>query len=120
VIDRSQDPAFGASVWQPLERQRESRGSKQCEGEPKECPKLFHASPEFQDFLLEFGCLQIRHVKAEHDRWCGAEPATGRRPRDAEVGGNGDVTGALDKISKPMIVPSLIASRSRHGMIIDR
>src|SRR5262249_12411269 len=44
--DRAQDPDFGASVGQTVTRQRESRGSKESEGEPKECPELLHAAPE--------------------------------------------------------------------------
>jgi len=66
-------------------------------------------SPEFQDFFLEFGFIQVRHVKADYDRWCCAEPPTGRRARDAEIRGDGDVPGALDEISKPMIVAPLLA-----------
>jgi hypothetical protein len=67
AIHRSQDPDFGASVGQTLVRQRESRASKQGEGEPKECREFPHASPELQDLLLEFGCPQVRYVQARAD-----------------------------------------------------
>jgi hypothetical protein len=59
-IHGSQDPRLGASVFKALVRQRESRASTQGESEPKECGELLHASPELQDFLLEFRCPQVR------------------------------------------------------------
>src|SRR5262245_33111391 len=67
TIDRSQDSDFSASVGQTLVRQSESRGVKQSEGAPKECRELLHAPSECQDFLLEFGCLQVRHLQTDHD-----------------------------------------------------
>jgi hypothetical protein len=77
TIHGSQDPDLGASVGQTRVRQHESRASTQGEGEPKECRELLHASPELQDFLLEFRCLQVRHVQAYHDLRCLAEPTHG-------------------------------------------
>ena len=115
TIHGSQDPDFGASVGQTLVRQRESRASKQGEGEPKECRELLHASPELQDFLPEFRFLQVRHVQAHHDLRCLAEPPTGRRARDPEIRGDGHVPGALDEIPKPVVVALLKAPRGRHG-----
>jgi len=114
-IDRSQDPDFSASVGQTLVRQPESRGVKQSEGEPKECRELLHASSEYQDFLLELGCLEVRHIQVDHDRRCRAKPSTRRRARDAEIRGDGDIPGALDEIPKPVVVPLLMASRARHA-----
>ena len=67
TIDRSQDPNFGGSVGQTPVRQRESRGSEQREGEPKECAELLHASAKRQDFLLEVRSVQVRHVQAYDD-----------------------------------------------------
>src|SRR5262249_3448574 len=51
TIYSSQDPGLGASVRQTLVRQRESRGSKEGERQPKECGELLDASSERQDFL---------------------------------------------------------------------
>ena len=82
--------------------------------EPKECGELLHASPELQDFLLEFRCPQVRHVQADHDLRCLAEPATGRRARNSEIGGDGHVPGAVDEIPKPVVVALLRTPRSRH------
>jgi hypothetical protein len=96
-------------------RQRESRGSKQGEGEPKECGELLHASSELQNFLLELHCLQIRDVEADHDRLSVGEPTAGGGARDPEIRGDGHVPGALDEILKPVIVAPLMASRARHA-----
>jgi hypothetical protein len=115
TIDGSQDPDFGASVGQTPVRQRESRGSKEGEGESKQCGELLHASPELQNFLLELQCLQIRDVETHHDRLSVAEPTTRRGARDPEIRGDGHVPGALDEIPKPVIVAALTASRGRHG-----
>ena len=79
-------------------RQPESRGVKQSEGEPKECRELLDASSEYQDFLLEFGCLEVRHIQADYECRCRTEPPTRSRARDAEIRGDGDVPGALDEI----------------------
>ena len=95
-------------------RQGESRGSKQSEGEAKECPELLHASPERENFSLEFRCVQIRYVQADHDLRCLAEPPTRRRARDAKIRRDRRVSGALDEISKPVIVAPLMASCGRH------
>ena len=115
TIHGSQNPHLGASVGQTLVRQRESRASTQDEGEPKQCRELPHASPEFQDFLLEFRCPQVGHVQAYHDLRCLAEPPTGRRARDPEIRGDGQVPGALDEVPKPTVVTLLQAPRGRHG-----
>jgi hypothetical protein len=96
-------------------RQRESRASTQGDGEPKECRELLHASPEFQDFLLEFRCPQVRHVQAYHDLRSLAESPAGRRTRDPEIRGEGHVPGALDEIPKPVVVALLKPPRGRHG-----
>jgi hypothetical protein len=68
--------------------------------------------------LLEFRCLEVRHVQPYHVFRCFAEPSTGRRPRDAEIRGDGHVCGGLDEIPKPMIVALLEPDCGRHGMII--
>jgi Integrase core domain len=39
----------------------------------------------------------------------------GRRARDSEIRGDGQVLGALDEIPKPVVVPLLRAGCSRHG-----
>lgn len=72
------------------------------EGEPKECPEL-HASPERENFSLEFRCVQIRYVQADHDLRCVANPPTRRRARDAKIRCDRRVPRALDEISKPVI-----------------
>jgi hypothetical protein len=41
-----------------------------------------------------------RHVQADHHLRCLAEPPTGRRARDPEIRGGGQVPGALDEIPK--------------------
>jgi hypothetical protein len=114
ALDRSQDPDLGASVGQPMMRQGESRGSKQSEDKPKQCPELVHASPERDDFSLEFRCVQICDVQADSDLRCVAEPPARRRERDAKIRRERCVPGALDEISKPVIVAPLMASRHRH------
>src|SRR5687767_9683488 len=98
-----------------LVRQRESRASKESEGEPKQCRELLHASPEVQDFLAEFRFLQVRYVQAHYDLRCLAEPPTGCRARDSEIHGDGHVPGALDEIPKPVVVAPLSAPRGHHG-----
>jgi hypothetical protein len=115
VIHGLQDPDFVASVWQTLVRQGESRASKQGEGEPKKGRELLHASPELQDFSLEFRCHPVRHVHADDDRRCLAEPPPSRRARDAKIGGDGHVPGGMDEIPKTVIVALLKAARGRHA-----
>src|SRR6516164_1928257 len=114
ALDGSQDPGFGMSIGQTVIRQGESRGSKQSERQPKERRELLDASPECQNFLLEFGCCQVRHVEADHDPWYLAKPPTGRRARDAKTCSDRHVSGSLDKISKPVIVAPLSTSGGRH------
>jgi hypothetical protein len=96
-------------------RQRESRRSKQRDGEPKEYRELSHAPWQLEHFLLEFGCLRVRHVQADHDLRCLAKSPTRRRARDAQIRGDGDVPGALDEIPKSMVVPLLTPCRGGHG-----
>jgi hypothetical protein len=101
-----------AFVGQTLVRQRESRASKQGEGEPKQCRELLHASPELQDFLPEFRCPQVHHIQAHHDLRCLGEPPTGRRVWNPKVRGDGRVPCALHEIPKPVVVALLKASHS--------
>jgi hypothetical protein len=44
-----------------------------------------------------------------------AEPPTRRRTRDAEMRGDGQVPGALDKIPEPMVIALLRAGRGPHA-----
>jgi len=89
--------------------------AKEGESEPKQCPELFHASLELQDFLLEFRCAQVQHVHAHDDLGCLATPATSRRARDSEIRGDGHVPAASDEISKPMVVTLLRPPSGHHG-----
>ena len=114
TIHGPQDPDLGASVGQTLVRQGESRDSKEGEREPKQCPELLHAPPELQDFLLEFRRPPVRHVQAHHDIRGLAEPPTGGRARDPEIGGDGHVPGLLDGMPKPAVIALLRAPRGRH------
>jgi len=114
TIDGAQNPGLGTSVGQTRVRQRESRAVKQGEGKPKEGSELLHASSELQDFLVQFRCPQVGHVQAHDDLRRLAEPPTGRRARDSEIGGDGQVLGALDEIPKPVVVALLRAGRCRH------
>ena len=116
TIHRSQDPDLDASVGQPRVRQRKSRASQQGEREAKECSEFLDASAELQDFLLKFRGPQVRHVQANHELRCLAKPPMRRRARDPEIRREGHVPGALDEISKPVVVALLRAGRGRrHG-----
>ena len=66
-IDGAQDPHLGASIGQPLARQRESRGLQQRQREPEQRRELLDASPELQNLLLEFHLAQVCDVEADHD-----------------------------------------------------
>src|SRR5262245_52958741 len=92
--------------------QPEAAGAVTCLFEPFSDDALLEA--ERHDLLLEFGCLQFRHVQADNDRRCLAEPATGRRTRNPEIRGDGHVPGVADELSKPVVVALLPAPRSRH------
>ena len=78
------------------------------------------AAPQFEDLLSELRLREIRHVQTDHDRRRRAQPATRGRARDAEVGRDGHVPGALDEMPKAMVVASLSAGRGRHDTIIGR
>jgi hypothetical protein len=114
-IHGAQDPDLGRSVGQTLVRQRESRASKQGEGEPKECRELLDAAPQLQNLLSELRLSEVRTIQTDHDRWRGAKPPTRRRARDSAVRGDCDVPGALNEIPKPVVVALLRAGRGRHG-----
>jgi len=114
ALHGSHDPHFGASVGQTLVRQCESRTAKQGEGQPKECRELLHASPELENFSLEFRCRPVRHVHSDDDRWRLAEPATRRRARNLDIRGDGHVAGVADEIAKAMVVAALRAPRRCH------
>jgi hypothetical protein len=77
--------------------------------------RLLDPSSQFQDFLAELRFSEVHHVETDHDRRCSAQPATRRRARNAEIGRDGHVAGALDQISKAVVVALLRAGRSRHG-----
>jgi hypothetical protein len=71
------------------------------------------ASPQLEDLVSEFRLREVRHIQTHHDRRRHAEPPTCRRARDAEVRGDGHVAGAVDEMSKPVVVALLRASRGR-------
>ena len=63
---------------------------------------------------MEFRCAQVRHVQAHHDLRGPAEPPTGRRARDSEIRGEGDVPRASNEIPKAVVVALLRAGSGRH------
>jgi hypothetical protein len=111
-IHRSQDRELDGSIRQTFVCQRESRASQQGERQSKECRELLHASPEREDFLLEFWRAQVRYLQAHDDLRCHDKPPTGRRGRDAEIRRDGHVPGAFDETSKPVIVALLTTSHA--------
>ena len=115
ALDRSQDPDLGASVGQAITRQGESRGSTQRKGQPKECPQFLHSLAERNHLSLELRCVQVHDVQANHGVRYVAEPPSRRGARDAKIRRDRHVAGALDEISKPVIVAPLLASRGRHA-----
>ena len=56
-----------------------------------------------QDLLSELRLSQVRHIQTDHDRRCRAQPATRRRARDSDVGGDSHVPGTLDERPKAMV-----------------
>src|SRR5439155_12701586 len=78
-------------------------------------PIALDASPQLQDLLSELRFREVHNIQTDHDRRCSAQPATRRRARDSEVRGDGHVPGAVDEISKAVVVALLRAGRSRHG-----
>jgi hypothetical protein len=94
------------------------RASQQGERESKEGAERLDASPELQDFLLKFRCPAIRHVQGHHDIRCLSNPPTGRRARDTKIRRDGHVPGALDEISKPVVVALLTRPVVVMGIII--
>jgi hypothetical protein len=115
TIHGAQNPGLGASVGQTLVLQRKSRTSKQSEGKPKYGRELLHASPELQDFLVEFRCPLVRDAQAHHNVRCLAEPSPGRRARDPRSVAMVPSPVRLDEIPKPVVVALLWAGRSRRG-----
>ena len=61
------------------------------------------------------GALRSRHLEAHRDLRGLVEPPTCRRARHPEVGGDGHIPGALDKISQPVVVALLRVDRGRHA-----
>ena len=54
------------------------------------------------------------YVQTDHDRRWRTEPSTGRRARNPESRGDGQVPGALDELPEPMVIAALGAERGRH------
>ena len=77
--------------------------------------ELLDASAQLQDLLSELRLREVATVQTDHDCRRRAQPATRRRAGDAEVRGDGDVAGAVDEMSKPVVVALLRAGRGRHG-----
>ena len=113
-IDGAQDPPLGASVGQPLARQRESGAAPQGQHELQERRELLDTSPERQNLVLEFPLAQVAHVEADHALRRPAEPPPGRRARDAEIGRECHVPGAVDEILEPVVIAPLRAGPGRH------
>ena len=114
-IHGAQDPHLGASVRQTRSCEAKPGGSEQGQREAEQRRELLDASPQLQDLLSELRLREVRHIQTDHDRRRRAQPATRRRARDAEVGGDGHVPGALDEMPKAMVVALLRAGRGRHG-----
>src|SRR5262249_43227447 len=62
---------------------------------------------------------EVHNTETDHDCRCSAQPATRGRARDSEVRGDGHVAGAVDEISKAVVV-ALLRAGVGMGMIIGR
>jgi hypothetical protein len=82
--------------------------------QPEERSELLDASLQLQDLLSKFRLRHVAAIQTDHDRRRRVEPPTRRRPRNPEIGGNGQVPGALDKIPEPMVIALLRARRGHH------
>jgi hypothetical protein len=114
TIHGSQDPDFVASVGQTLARQGESRASYPRRGRGERVRRASSRVAGAPGLLAGVPMPPGSLRRAYDDLRCVAEPPTGRRARDAEIRGNGQVPGGLDKIPKPVIVALLKAARGRH------
>jgi hypothetical protein len=86
----------------------------QSQCQPQQCRELLDASPELQDFLLEFRRREVRQLHRYHDSRRRREPSTRGRAWDPEIGRDGQVPGALDEIPEPMVIALLRAGRGWH------
>ena len=119
-IHGAQDPRFGASVRQTRSCEAKPGGSEQGQREAEQRRELVDAAPQFEDLLSELRLREVRHIHADHDRRCRAQPATRRRAGDSEVCGDTHIAGALDEMPKAVVVASLSSGSGRHETIIDR
>jgi hypothetical protein len=114
LIDGPQDPQFVGTLGQSLACQPEARDAQQDESEPEQRREFLDALSEFEDLLAEFPLGQVRHSQTDHHGRRGAEPPPRRRPRNAEISGDGEIPGALDELAQPMVVALLRTGRG-HG-----
>ena len=90
------------------------QGTGKGQHELQERRELLDTSPERQNLVLEFPLAQVGHVEADHALGRPAEPPPGRRARDAEIGRECHVPGAVDEILEPVVIAPLRAGPGRH------
>ena len=104
---------FGASVGQTRASTR-IPSLQQGERESKECSELLTRRRSSRTSCWSPGAF--RCVTSGSPRlWVPSRSTHGRRARDPEIRCDGHVPGALDEISKPVVVTLLRAGRDRHA-----
>ena len=114
-VHGAQDSPLGLSVRQTRTCELESGGVYQGERQAEQRRELLDASAQLQDLLPEFRLRETRHLQTDHDCRRGPKPPSRRRARDAESRRDGHVSGALDKISEPIVIALLRAGHGRHA-----
>jgi len=123
LIDGIHDPLLVTAIGQSLACQREVGDAQECQCETEQCREFLDTSAKFQDLFSELQLGQVRHVHADHHGRQGAKPSPGRRPRNATIGGDRRIPGALNEFAEPMVIALLRTGRGHetdHQLSDDR
>ena len=111
------------AIGQSLACQREVGDAQECQCETEQCREFLDTSSKCQDLLPKLQLGEVRHVHGDHHGRQGAKPSPGRRPRNATIGGDRRIPGALNEFAEPMVIALLRTGRGHetdHQLSDDR
>ncbi len=93
----------------------EAGDAEKDEQEAKQRPELPDASPEPQEFSLQFGAIEIEDVETYDLVLVSSEPSNDSGPGNAEVCGDASVSGSANELPEAMVVGSCLSHPSILG-----
>ena len=107
TVDGAEQGILGLAVWQArTAAELETRKPQEGEKQPNDGAEDSDSMPQLEDLCLELLLLAAEDVEGDNLWWLRTNPSRCGGARNSESSGEGNVTGLMDELAKPVVVPA--------------